>query len=138
MHAIALEGCTDTVRESALKVDSGRKIPCRTEESNLLQRRDGPISGVTVRCSNQLSYIAILLSAMSARRRAAVGLSPGFSVRFVAEFITFSWRTSRANIFPGILWNSSAEMYQVNKLLAFVVPIRSMTRFLFIRRGRNI
>ena len=28
-------GCTDTVRESALKVDSGRKIPCRTRESNL-------------------------------------------------------------------------------------------------------
>ena len=28
-------GCTDTVRESALKVDSGRKIPCRTGESNL-------------------------------------------------------------------------------------------------------
>ena len=26
-------GCTDTVRESALKADSGRKIPCRTEES---------------------------------------------------------------------------------------------------------
>ena len=28
-------GCTDTVRESALKVDSGRKIPCRNGESNL-------------------------------------------------------------------------------------------------------
>ena len=23
-------GCTDTVKESAMKVDSGRKIPCRT------------------------------------------------------------------------------------------------------------
>ena len=34
-------GCTDTVRESALNVDSGRKIPCRTGESNLHQRRDG-------------------------------------------------------------------------------------------------
>ena len=30
-------GCTDTVRESALKVDSGRKIPRRTGESNLRQ-----------------------------------------------------------------------------------------------------
>ena len=30
MHAIAHECCRDTVRESALKVDSGRKIPCRT------------------------------------------------------------------------------------------------------------
>ena len=31
MHAIAHRGCTDTVRESALKADSGRKIPCRSE-----------------------------------------------------------------------------------------------------------
>ena len=30
-------------RESARKVDSGRKIPCRTGESNLRQRRDGPM-----------------------------------------------------------------------------------------------
>ena len=35
-------GFTDTVRESALKVDSGRKIPCRTGESNLRQRRACP------------------------------------------------------------------------------------------------
>ena len=31
-----------TVRESALKVDSGRKLACRTRESNLSQRRAGP------------------------------------------------------------------------------------------------
>ena len=36
-------GCTDTVRESALKVEPGRKIPCRTGGSNLRQRRDGPM-----------------------------------------------------------------------------------------------
>ena len=36
MRAIAQEGCRDTVRESALKVSPGRKIPCRTGESNLL------------------------------------------------------------------------------------------------------
>ena len=30
--------CTDTVRESALKVDTRRNIPCRTGESNLPQR----------------------------------------------------------------------------------------------------
>ena len=35
-------GCADTVRESALKVDSGRKIPCRTGESNLRQRHADP------------------------------------------------------------------------------------------------
>ena len=43
-------GCADTVRESALKVDSGRKIPCRTEESNLRRRRAGPML-------NHLNYI---------------------------------------------------------------------------------
>ena len=34
MHAIAHGGCTDTVRESALKVDSGRKNRCHTGDSN--------------------------------------------------------------------------------------------------------
>ena len=36
-------GSTDTVRESALKVDSGRKIPCRTGESNLRRQRASPM-----------------------------------------------------------------------------------------------
>ena len=36
-------GCTDTVRESAVKFDSGRKIPCRTGELNLRERHDGPM-----------------------------------------------------------------------------------------------
>ena len=35
-------GCKDIVIESALKVDSGRKIPWRTGEPNLRQRCDGP------------------------------------------------------------------------------------------------
>ena len=44
--------CTDTVRESALKVDAGRKILCRTGKSNLRQRHAGPTL-------YQLSYIPI-------------------------------------------------------------------------------
>ena len=36
-------GCTDTVRESALKVDSGSKISCRTGESNLLRLIGVPV-----------------------------------------------------------------------------------------------
>ena len=43
-------GRTDTVRESVLKVDSGRKSPCRTRESNLRPRRASPML-------YQLSYI---------------------------------------------------------------------------------
>ena len=34
MHAIARRGCTDTVRESALEADSGRKIIRHTGELN--------------------------------------------------------------------------------------------------------
>ena len=54
-HAIAHEGCTDTVGESALEVDSWRKISCRTGKSNLPQRR----AGSTL---YQLSYIPSLQS----------------------------------------------------------------------------
>ena len=51
MHAIAGGGGGgDTVRESVLKVDSGRYIPCRTGESKQRQRRAGPML-------YQLSYI---------------------------------------------------------------------------------
>ena len=49
------QGRMDTVRESALKVGSGRKIPCCTGESNLCERHDGPML-------YQLSYIPILMS----------------------------------------------------------------------------
>ena len=52
MHAIAHGGVRAHVKESALKVDFERKITCRTEESNLRQRRDGPTL-------YQLSYIPI-------------------------------------------------------------------------------
>ena len=41
--AIAHGGVRTHVSESALKVDSGRKISCRTGESNLRQQRDGPM-----------------------------------------------------------------------------------------------
>ena len=50
MHAIAHGSVRTHVRESALKVDHGRKIPCRAVESILRQRRDGPML-------YQLSYI---------------------------------------------------------------------------------
>ena len=42
MHAIAHGGVRTHVREPAVKVDSGRKILCRTGESNLRQRCAGP------------------------------------------------------------------------------------------------
>ena len=46
-----LRGCTDTIRETALKVDS-RTIPCRTGESSRLQQRASPTL-------YQLGYIPI-------------------------------------------------------------------------------
>ena len=48
-HAIA-HGEVGTQQESALQADSGRKIPCRTGESNLRRQRAGPML-------YQLSYI---------------------------------------------------------------------------------
>ena len=36
-------GCADTEKECALKAESGKQMPCRTGESNLRQRRDGPM-----------------------------------------------------------------------------------------------
>ena len=51
-------GCADTARESALKADSGRKIPCRTGESNLRRRRAGLML-------YQLSYIPSPLTSPS-------------------------------------------------------------------------
>ena len=50
MHAIAQGSVRTPLRESALKVDSERKIPCRTGESNVRQQCAGPML-------YQLSYI---------------------------------------------------------------------------------
>ena len=54
MYAIAPRGVRIYVRESALKADCGRKIPCRTGDSNLNQQRAGPTL-------YQLSYIPALV-----------------------------------------------------------------------------
>ena len=43
MRAIARGGCVDTIRESALKGDSGRRIPCHAKESNLRDWRASPV-----------------------------------------------------------------------------------------------
>ena len=60
MHAIAREGCTDTVREAALKIDSGRKTPCGTGELNLHQWCAGSML-------YQLSYIPALPTGLRPR-----------------------------------------------------------------------
>ena len=53
MHAIAHGSCANTVRESALKADPGRKFSRRTGESNLRQYGAWPF-GPTL---HQLSHI---------------------------------------------------------------------------------
>ena len=55
MRVIALEGCTDTARESALKADSRTEIPYRTGESNLRWQHAGLML-------YQLSYIPTPIS----------------------------------------------------------------------------
>ena len=66
LHGIAHGGCTDTVRESALKADSGRKIPYRTWDS--IPRQYYQLSYVTPRvvvlyvCRGRiLSFVPLLL-----------------------------------------------------------------------------
>ena len=54
MHVVAQRGCTNTVRESALKVDSGIKMTSRTGETNQPQRDACPTL-------YQLGYIPILI-----------------------------------------------------------------------------
>ena len=56
-------GCTVTVRESALKFDSGRKIPCRTRESHLRQRRAGPALS-QLRCIPIIIIITIIITGL--------------------------------------------------------------------------
>ena len=75
------QGCTDTLRESALKVDPGRKIPGCTGESNLHQRHASLML-------YQLSYIPIdpckvfsgllLCSVQSSQPRFRCTLVPGW------------------------------------------------------------
>ena len=43
IHAIAHWGCTNTVKESALKVDSWRKMSCCAGELNPRQQRADPM-----------------------------------------------------------------------------------------------
>ena len=63
-------GCTDTVRESALKVDSRRKIPCRTGESNLRRQRAGPtpLQLIYISTISVLTYTATALSLSPCRQ----------------------------------------------------------------------
>ena len=57
MHAILHGGARTHVKECGVKVDSGRKILCRTGESNLPQRRAG-------RTLYRLSYIPAQISGL--------------------------------------------------------------------------
>ena len=74
--------CADTVRESALIVDSGRKIPCRTGESNLTKRCAGPTL-------YQLGYIPTYNTAVRVKACATVTVGGGAGslsrIPFVSE-----------------------------------------------------
>ena len=64
MHATAHGGVRTHVRESALKVDSGRKIPCCRGESNLRQQHDGPMLCQWATSSTQVRYFFLKHSPM--------------------------------------------------------------------------
>ena len=75
--------CTETVRESALKGDSGRKIPCHIGESNLCQRCAGWML-------HQRSYIStpdLELNCILA----CLGLALTYQVTYALCMVTFCY-----------------------------------------------
>ena len=95
-------GCADTERESALKVDSGRKIPCRTGESNLRQRRAGPTlcklsyiptlfrKGHSQLCTHTIFKIVLMKSTKTSH---ALRHKLSFDEMAVFSIVSPTWRT---------------------------------------------
>ena len=67
IHAIAHRGCTDIVRESALTVDSVRKITCRSEGSNPRQYCVSIAPGFPIRRSTNRTIIFCLVLSVHIR-----------------------------------------------------------------------
>ena len=63
MHAITHEGCTNTLRKSALKADFRRekKLPCSTGESNLSQYRHDAVQTVLRTRPSYSPYRALIV-----------------------------------------------------------------------------
>ena len=93
-------GCTDTVRESALKVDSGEKFRHRSGESNLCRQRAGPmlyhLSWITTpphlpwSCISWYFASFLLHWETSANRTTAIRVLSFFMVvNFLSSFLSF-------------------------------------------------
>ena len=107
MHAFAHRGCMDTARESALKVDFVRKIPRRTGESNLRQRR-------ATLC--QLSYIPIPMILYQDWKYEKAGIS------ICASAWAKPQRSSQATLSCSFLLSSrEGTLLKVPKLLTFLI-----------------
>ena len=95
MHVNCTQECTDTIRQSALKADSGKKIPCCTREPNLHQQHAGTML-------YQLSYIIIIIiiNPLTARVVGApqMTLQPFFSIFPCSTLPSGTWWTPGLSI----------------------------------------
>ena len=94
VHAIANGGCRDTVRQSALKIDSGRKSPCRTGESNLCQ----PIRRFTNWATSPSRWMWPFVFTSQSRNITPSGKSTHGFVSFLSHFLTRGLNLSEAAV----------------------------------------
>ena len=109
MQTIAHGGCTDTARESALKADTGRKIPCCTGDSNPRQY-----------CAWLFSH-ALYLLRYSPSPESVVVRSLILKSASLVRFLPFLWNVSMLSflllLLSATLPCPLASVYNLSKLL---------------------
>ena len=118
----ALGGVRTHVRESALKVDSGRKIPSRTGESNLCRQRAGPML-------YQLSYIPIPWHGSPCLRLNGHLFPPRLEIHKTGTLLCPSERGSCAACKS---WSSEARYRFAFLPIALTLATRRICQFCFV------
>ena len=117
-------GCTDTVEKSALKVDSGRKVPCCTGESNLCWQRAGPML-------YQLSYIPPMTYSLPSSHLSLIcegrwGITDDFATSFLhfSLLSTALWDLANSKPVHSVMLSSHLFLCLPCLLPPFTVPCK--------------
>ena len=113
MYMIVHMGCTDTVRESALELDSGREIPCHSWNSNLCHSCTGLAFHYFSQTLHQLSYSWSLKSSLMYTLTLTCTLIQQAALRF-------PW--------PRVCW-TGPELCSTTRRAAGYVPVVFATSF---------